>query len=76
MKANREQLQHAARLQLGSLPFSLKPREACGRIEHSFEIVTVGQFAFFGGDAASDLFELLPPGQVVLDDDEVLLAIR
>ncbi len=42
------------------------------RVEHGLQGVAFGQFPFFGGNAAGQLFELIAAGQFVFENDELL----
>ena len=53
----------------------LDPGQAGRRVEHGGQAVALGQLARLGGDAAGDRLELVAAGQVVLDDDELLLQL-
>ena len=49
-------------------PLCFVAGQSAGRVEHCAQLVPLGQFALLGGDAAGDLFQLSPVGQLVLYD--------
>ena len=52
--------------------FRLVPGQPRGGIEDPPQGLAVRQVPVPGGDAPGDLFQLVPPGEVVFDDDEVV----
>jgi len=56
-------------------PLRLVTGEPGGRVQDPAELFPLGQLARFRGDGAGDRLQLIPAGQVVLQDDELLLQL-